>query len=498
MIRPALPGTDTDRTYALDGLGNWSESVYTPVNGSETTDQRTHNYLNQVTEFDDGTEVLYDHGDNIASDDPDVKRRGNGNVAVDGTRRCVYDALNRLKEVYKKDASEEYTVLIATYTYDALGRRVRKIISNGGLSENLDNAMIDYIYSGDQCIEERALGGGETPLRQYVWGRYVDELIQQHEMDGGADYFLLSDLLYRSVALTDDPAEGEAEVVEAYDTDAYGNTLMYSGPGNDTLWFTDDDVITGDPLCPFIFTGRRLDPELYDTDAHAAVYFYRARYYHPQLGRFLSRDPAGYQDGMGLYQYARARVTFLRDPSGNLVWNEGAISYIMGHKTVKDLGDTPARVRPEIRASCDPRYKWKGPEPDCCFCWYDPHSPGRVVLEMQVEVAKGGDVDFILTHENQHVKDSQESFRDGSLRAPVEAFVQRHDSEEESVRITAPDEGLCKAGCFLLLNAWLDKALEPMRADIRKKGRAEDEAEKKRLEKRLERARQQEMDPQSQ
>jgi RHS repeat-associated protein len=98
------------------------------------------------------------------------------------------------------------------------------------------------------------------------------------------DYYPLSDLLYRSVALTDDPAEGDVAVVEAYDTDAYGHTLVYSGPGADDTWFTNDDVTTDDPTCRFIFTGREYDPE-------TEIYFYRARYYHPTLGRFVGRDP---------------------------------------------------------------------------------------------------------------------------------------------------------------------------------------------------------------
>jgi YD repeat-containing protein len=160
----SLPGTDADRTYALDGLGNWQESVYTPVGGSETTDDRTHNYLNQVTEFDDGTDVLYDHGDNTGAE----ADRGNGNVVDDGTREYAYDALNRLKTVTRKSDDET----IATYTYDALGRRIRKEVTNGGLPGDLPNGTTDYLYAGVRCVEERNPFGGEededTPLRQYV------------------------------------------------------------------------------------------------------------------------------------------------------------------------------------------------------------------------------------------------------------------------------------------------------------------------------------------
>ena len=168
-----LPGTDTQRTYGLDGLGNWKDTVYTPVGGSQTTERRRHNYVNQTTKFAD-TPVEYDHGDNAADEDPDVQRRGNGNVADDGTRLFAWDAFNRLATVTRKSDSQ----LVATYTYDALGRRIRKVVANGGIPEDSGlNGTTDFLYSGVQCVEER--DGTDNAVRQYVWGQYVDELIQQ-------------------------------------------------------------------------------------------------------------------------------------------------------------------------------------------------------------------------------------------------------------------------------------------------------------------------------
>ncbi|MBN1937354.1 MAG: RHS repeat-associated core domain-containing protein, partial [Anaerolineae bacterium] len=47
-----------------------------------------------------------------------------------------------------------------------------------------------------------------------------------------------------------------------------------------------------------LFTGRRYDAETGNT-------FYRARYYSPSLGRFLSPDPLGFDAGdYNLYRYA--------------------------------------------------------------------------------------------------------------------------------------------------------------------------------------------------
>jgi len=76
-----------------------------------------------------------------------------------------------------------------------------------------------------------------------------------------------------------------------YDCDAYGNTQVFNS--------TPERIYN--PKCQFIFTGRRFDPET--SDATNQMYFYRARYYSPTPGRFISRDPIGYAGGMNLYEY---------------------------------------------------------------------------------------------------------------------------------------------------------------------------------------------------
>ncbi len=120
------------------------------------------------------------------------------------------------------------------------------------------------------------------------------------------DSYPLSDLLYRSVALTDDAGD----ITEVYDTDAYGNTIAYSAAGTGSDWWADDATTTDEPACEFIFTGRRRDPE-------SEIYFYRARYYSPELGRFTSRDPIGYSSrSINQYTYSDSKPTLLTDPSG--------------------------------------------------------------------------------------------------------------------------------------------------------------------------------------
>jgi RHS repeat-associated protein len=59
----------------------------------------------------------------------------------------------------------------------------------------------------------------------------------------------------------------------------------------------------------FMFTGREFDKE-------TGLYYYRARYYKPEIGRFLQADEVGYEAGMNLYCYCSNNPWNSIDPYG--------------------------------------------------------------------------------------------------------------------------------------------------------------------------------------
>jgi len=95
-------------------------------------------------------------------------------------------------------------------------------------------------------------------------------------MDRGANsYYYHYDGLGSTVCLTN----SSGTKVEEYTYDVFGKPSAVSSVGNAKM-----------------FTGR-------DYDQETGLYYYRARMYSPELGRFLQTDPIGYKAGFNLYTY---------------------------------------------------------------------------------------------------------------------------------------------------------------------------------------------------
>ena len=115
--------------------------------------------------------------------------------------------------------------------------------------------------------------------------------------DSNARYYYHFDGLGSVVALSD----VNNVVVESYSYDVFGAPTIY-----DANYTEISPSAIGNP---YMFTARRADDE-------TALYYYRARYYAFDIGRFLQTDPSGFDDGMNMYAYVGNSPVTFHDPSG--------------------------------------------------------------------------------------------------------------------------------------------------------------------------------------
>jgi RHS repeat-associated protein len=167
------------------------------------------------------------------------------------------------------------------HTHLRAGCRASGIFEGGNISES--RTRTKYVYDGADIIEQKPSSGSTL---HYVQGPGIDRHWASQDASGVVTYYL-SDHLGSIVQATN----AAATVTLSRDYDPFGNPLA----GGATAGYT--------------FTGREWDPE-------TSLYYYRARYYDPNIGRFVSEDPIGSRDGLNRYTYVHGNPVNAIDPRG--------------------------------------------------------------------------------------------------------------------------------------------------------------------------------------
>jgi len=98
-----------------------------------------------------------------------------------------------------------------------------------------------------------------------------------------------------------------------FEADGLGSVTSLSGASGvtDTYTYKPFGITTANGSNPnrFRFTGREWDQE-------AGLYYYRARYYDPAVGRFISEDPIAFEGGVDFYAYVQNNAANYADPFG--------------------------------------------------------------------------------------------------------------------------------------------------------------------------------------
>jgi RHS repeat-associated protein len=192
----------------------------------------------------------------------------NGNLAAQGSKTYEWDAADRLVRVLDGGAE------VARFSYDGFGRRVQKIV--GGVTRT-------YIYAAEDIIEERL----PSSAVRHVQGPGIDTPLATVDAQGAVSYYL-ADHLGSVVQQTN--GSGDITLTRRYDP--FGKLLQGESEGG------------------YAFTGR-------EWDAETGLYYYRARFYEPVSGRFISADPIGFGSGVNLYAYVVNNPLVFIDPTGN-------------------------------------------------------------------------------------------------------------------------------------------------------------------------------------
>jgi RHS repeat-associated protein len=195
------------------------------------------------------------------------------------TLQLVWNALDHLNSATRTGAN----AITESYQYDDQGRRISK--TSGVTTTN-------YLYDGDD-IHAEWTGSQIAGMPQAVYVHGV-----------GAD-----DPVLRLTGTTNQPSAGQA----AYLEDGLGSVIgLASSAGtltaNQRFDAWGNKTASTGTVPQYGYTGREPDA--------TGLTFYRARYYHPGIGRFVSRDPMGMADSISPYAYVANDPINLIDPMG--------------------------------------------------------------------------------------------------------------------------------------------------------------------------------------
>jgi RHS repeat-associated protein len=298
-------------TYDYDAAGRLTQIAQggSTVNlGYDAANKRTSvtlpNGINGTYTFDDANQLLsitYSLG-----------------AALLGDLSYSYDHSGRRTGTSGSLSKLRMPATVATATYDPANRLTSWGASSLSYDANGNLSGIDATTFGWNAREQLiATSSGASTFAYDVLGRRTSRTVSgatdQYLHDGLTPVTFNDDFLLSGRGLDDVYAQVAASGTMSYLSDALGSTrLLTDASGATTANYTyspyGEVAKSGSDDTPFQFTGR-------DNDGAANLQFNRARYYSPQLGRFISEDPLGLAGGVNQYAYAGNPLSYT-DPLG--------------------------------------------------------------------------------------------------------------------------------------------------------------------------------------
>ncbi|MDO8969746.1 MAG: RHS repeat-associated core domain-containing protein [Saprospiraceae bacterium] len=257
------PNTTSDQSYTYDKVGNRKTMTKAGI-----TTAYVYNADNRLTEIRQGSETgaIQNSFDYDADGNTTAKRNSAGTVVQSFT----YDAKGRVTSVGSN-----------TFAYDPYDYRIAKSDSQGSKTYLLEGEHLEAVMSGSQW------------QAKYLRGAVIDEIVNGYQFDTNGtwtNYTYHHDTLQSVIGLTGH----EGSVLQATGYNPFGDKQWTAGAVNNNR---------------IGYTGR-------EEDQDSGLMYYRARYYDPAIGRFISEDPKGFGAGVNFYAYVLNNPVNANDPMG--------------------------------------------------------------------------------------------------------------------------------------------------------------------------------------
>lgn len=272
------PSTSWSQTYEYDRYGNHKKN---PTTGETVSVDDNNNRLN-------GAGYAYDAAGNLTQDP-------NG-------KHYIYDTENRMIEVRDSNNND---AIIARYTYDANGKRVKK--------EDLSsNTTVRFIYGGGGKLfaeyEGEPVPDVANPTKEYVYGPSgLLAIVKRNGSGNETVQYLTPDNLGSPRVITD----GDSNVVSRRDFHPFGEEISTDLGGRTAI----DGYASGNDIRQK-FTG-------YERDQETGLDFAQSRYFNNNQAKWMSPDPLAVTkesfvnpQRWNLYVYVNNNPISYRDPNG--------------------------------------------------------------------------------------------------------------------------------------------------------------------------------------
>ena len=281
----ASTGPEGSLSYAMDTNGQLLS-----VTGSRADNYSFDANGNRTSNSTAAGNLLLNDGQYSYTYDLEGNQKTKTRISDGQMTEFFWDYRNQLTKAMVKDANG---VLLKElrFTYDVEGRRVGSWVDADGAGPE-EPGQVWTVFDGVNPYMDFD-GDGELQTR-YLYGPGIDELFARIGTGEDPQWYLVDRLgSVRQIV------DGAGTILDEISYDSFGNVL------------SETNSEQGDR---FKFTGREYSPEL-------GIYYYRARWYDPSEGRFISQDPIGFSAGdANLYRYLGNAPGDATDPEGLEGW----------------------------------------------------------------------------------------------------------------------------------------------------------------------------------